>query len=190
MNRWASVVSGAVLLALVGLLVWKSGGSSKSATPPASSVESRSERPSDAGVLPLAETLAALKFDVDGGFGHIAQPTEPSGDDLGAGLPKGSPKTVRFGVILIQYRGAEAAPPGARSKPEALALARTLAEAANTDFKGAVHRGDTGSMEDAGRIQRGVLEPAVEYALFMLARGSVSEPIDTPRGFWIVRRIE
>jgi parvulin-like peptidyl-prolyl isomerase len=97
---------------------------------------------------------------------------------------------VRFGVILVQYRGAELAPPHARSKQEALMLARTLAEAANTDFKTQVHRGDPGSMEDAGRIPRGVLEPSVEYALFMLARGGVSEPIDTPRGFWIVRRIE
>jgi parvulin-like peptidyl-prolyl isomerase len=97
---------------------------------------------------------------------------------------------VRFGVILVQYRGAEFAPSGARSKQEALVFARTLATEANTDFKTQVHRGDPGSMEDAGRIPRGVLEPAVEYALFMLPRGSVSEPIDTPRGFWIVRRIE
>jgi len=97
---------------------------------------------------------------------------------------------VRFGVILVQYRGAELAAAGTRSKSEALVLARTLAEAASTDFKAQVHRGDSGSMEDAGRIQRGVLEPAVEYALFMLPRGGVSEPIDTPRGFWIVRRID
>jgi parvulin-like peptidyl-prolyl isomerase len=139
---------------------------------------------------PLSDPLSLLKFDVDGGFGNLGQPADPTGGDLAVGLPSSSPKTVRFGVILIQYRGAELAPPGTRSKPEALALARSIAEAAGTDFKAQVHRGDPGSMEDAGRIQRGVLEPAVEYALFMLPRGSVSEPIDTPRGFWIVRRIE
>jgi parvulin-like peptidyl-prolyl isomerase len=45
-------------------------------------------------------------------------------------------------------------------------------------------------MDDAGTIPRGVLEPTVEYALFTLKPGDVSDPIDTPRGFWIVRRIE
>jgi parvulin-like peptidyl-prolyl isomerase len=130
-----------------------------------------------------------LKFSGDGGLATTAPRGETKDDDF-AGLPSGSPKTVRFGVILVQYRGAEFAPPTARPKQEAIALARTLAEAANTDFKAQVGLGDPGSMEDAGRIPRGVLEPAVEYALFMLPRGSVSEPIDTPRGFWIVRRIE
>ena len=97
---------------------------------------------------------------------------------------------VRFGVILVHYRGAQAAPPTARSKDEALALARTLAEAARTDFKAQVSKGDPGSMDDAGRIPRGVLEPATEYALFTLSPGSVSDPLDTPRGFWIVKRID
>jgi parvulin-like peptidyl-prolyl isomerase len=45
-------------------------------------------------------------------------------------------------------------------------------------------------MEDAGRIPRGVLEPAAEYALFTLSPGAVSDPVETPRGFWIVKRIE
>ena len=192
MNRWATVVVGAVLVGLVGALVWKTSGPPKSATAPATSAESRSERSSsDAGtVSPLSDSLAALKFDVDGGFGILGQAAETKADDLTDPLPKGSPKAVRFGVILVQYRGAEQAPPGTRSKQDALALARTLAEGANTDFKAQVQRGDPGSMDDAGRIQRGVLEPAVEYVLFMLPRGGVSEPIDTPRGYWIVRRIE
>ena len=108
-----------------------------------------------------------------------------------AGLPSGSPKTVRFGVILVQYRGAELAPPPARPKQEASRLARTVGRSGEPRIsKRKFIEGDPGSMEDAGRIPRGVLEPAVEYALFMLARGGVSEPIDTPRGFWIVRRIE
>jgi hypothetical protein len=193
MNRWATVVVGAVLVALIGALVWKSGGGqSKPAVAAAASAEHQERAtPSslDAGAGP--EPFLNLRLDADGGFARAGEPFEAKDEqDPGGGLPKGSPQTVRFGVILVQYRGAELAPPSARSKPEAIALARTLAEAANTDFKAQVHRGDPGSMEDAGRIQRGVLEPAVEYALFMLPRGSVSEPIDTPRGFWIVRRIE
>jgi len=35
-----------------------------------------------------------------------------------------------------------------------------------------------------------VLEPAVEYAIFTLPVGSVSDPLETPRGYWIVKRTE
>jgi parvulin-like peptidyl-prolyl isomerase len=90
----------------------------------------------------------------------------------------------------VQYRGAEVATPATRSRQEALVLARSIAQAAKTDFKSEVEKGDPGSMNDAGSIPRGVLEAPVEYALFTLKPGEVSDPIDTPRGFWIVRRIE
>lgn len=192
MNRWASVVVGGVLVAMIGALVWKSGrGPSRPAVAASASAEHEGRTGPDtvdAGAVP--EPLLTLRFDADGGLAGSGGNLEAKTDDLALGLPSGSPKTVRFGVILVQYRGAELAPPSARPKHEALALARTLAEAANADFKTQVHRGDPGSMEDAGRIPRGVLEPSVEYALFRLPRGNVSEPIDTPRGFWIVRRIE
>jgi PPIC-type PPIASE domain len=191
MNRWATVLVGAALVALIGALVWKSGrGPSDAAVAAASSAdrEARTTPGPDSGAA--SEPLLMLKFSADGGLATAGESVEAKDDDSAIGLPTGSPKTVRFGVILVQYRGAELAPPNARPKQEAITLARTLAEAANTDFKGQVRLGDPGSMEDAGRIPRGVLEPAVEYALFMLPRGSVSEPIDTPRGFWIVRRID
>lgn len=191
MNRWATVVVGAALVALIGALVWKSGrGSSSGAVATAASAEREGRTgpaPVDAGTA--FDPLSTLILNADGGLALKAEPAEPKNDDT-LGLPSGSPKTVRFGVILVQYRGAELAPPNARPKQEAIMLARSLAEAATSDFKAQVQRGDPGSMEDAGRIPRGVLEPAVEYALFMLPRGNVSEPIDTPRGFWIVRRIE
>ncbi|WP_437943826.1 peptidyl-prolyl cis-trans isomerase [Sorangium sp. So ce281] len=105
-------------------------------------------------------------------------------------LPAEAPKKVRFGVVLIQYRGAQGAAPTARSKDAALALARELAEVAKTDFKAAIEKGDKGSTDDLGYIPRGVLEPAPEYELFSLSKGGVSGPVDTPRGFWIARRIE
>ncbi|WP_437297690.1 peptidyl-prolyl cis-trans isomerase [Sorangium sp. So ce426] len=105
-------------------------------------------------------------------------------------LPAEAPKKVRFGVVLVQYRGAQGAAPTARSKDAALALARELAEVAKTDFKAAIEKGDKGSTDDLGYIPRGVLEPAPEYELFSLSKGGVSGPVDTPRGFWIARRIE
>ena len=63
--------------------------------------------------------------------------------------------------------------------------------ATSDDFSAAVAKGDHGSTTDAGRIPRGVIEPPIEYVLFMLEKGKVHpEPIDTPRGYWVVRRNE
>jgi hypothetical protein len=101
-----------------------------------------------------------------------------------------APTQVRFGVVLVTYAGAEGAPPKARTKDAALALAAKLAEDAKGDFHSAVARGDDGSADDVGVVTRGVLEPASEAALFGLTAGSVSGVLDTPRGLWIVKRIE
>ena len=101
-----------------------------------------------------------------------------------------APKSVVFGVILVQYKGAQGALPTTRPREVALELAKQLATEAAQDFKAAVAKDDKGSMENAGRIPRGVLEPAPEYVLFSLPKGGVSDPVDTPRGFWIVQRIE
>jgi hypothetical protein len=119
----------------------------------------------------------------DGGF-HLADgtPVPPLG-------PK-APRQVRFGVVLVTYAGAEGAPPKGRTKDAALALATKLAEDAKSDFHAAVVRGDDGSADDVGVVARGVLEPASEATLFGLAAGSTSGVVDTPRGFWIVKRIE
>ncbi len=105
-------------------------------------------------------------------------------------LPLNAPRTVRFGIVLVQYRGAQFAPEQAPYKPDALQRARQLLEIARKDFKAAVKQGDPGSVEDAGRLGRGILEPAPEVELFSLAPGAVGGPVDTPRGYWIVRRIE
>ncbi|WP_437781565.1 peptidylprolyl isomerase [Sorangium sp. So ce1097] len=137
----------------------------------------------DAGVEAVQEVVPELAVRSDAGVTLLSGEAVP-------GLPAEAPKKVRFGVVLVQYRGAQGAPPNARSKEAALALARELAEVAKTDFKGAVGKGDKGSTDDLGYIPRGVLEPAPEYELFSLPKGGVSGPVDTPRGFWITRRIE
>jgi len=105
-------------------------------------------------------------------------------------LPAGSPKHVRVGIVLMTFAGAQGAPPTARSKKEAEELATKLASDAKSDFHGAVVRGDSGSSDDIGRVPRGVLEPATEYTVFTMPVGSISDPIETPRGFWIAKRTE
>ena len=108
---------------------------------------------------------------------------------LGAGAPRG----VRFGVILVSYDGVETLNgehAAKRTKTEARSLADKLDEDAKSDFHGAVQRGDNGSSDDVGRVPRGVLEANTEYALFSLPVGGVSAVVDTPRGFWIAKRLE
>jgi hypothetical protein len=136
----------------------------------------------------------------------IPSETPPAGDpdDVGGGeisdagtvLPDGgpvpeltnAPKQLHFDVVLVTYAGAQGAPRAARSKVEAEKLAAELAELAKSDFSAAVKKGDSGSTEDAGKMYRGILEPAPDYVLFGLEPGQVGGPVDTPRGFWIVRR--
>ena len=106
-------------------------------------------------------------------------------------LPSDAPSSVRFGAILFAYRGAEFAGTDAPSKAEALEKAQAAIPQAEKDFGEAVKLGDPGSTADAGRLPKGVLEPSVEYVLFTMDRGEVhDQPVDTPRGYWVVRRNE
>ena len=106
-------------------------------------------------------------------------------------LPDSAPQEVSFGVVQFAYQGAQFAGSDARPKEQAKQKANETLELAKHDFVAAVAKGDRGSTSDAGRIPRGVLEPPIEYVLFMLEKGAISSTaIDTPRGFWILRRNE
>jgi hypothetical protein len=106
-------------------------------------------------------------------------------------LPNSAPAEVSFGVVQFGYQGAQFAAPDSRSKEQARQKAEAVLELAQHDFAAAVSKGDRGSTADAGRIPRGVLEPPIEYVLFMLDKGKVDPVIvDTPRGYWILRRNE
>ncbi|MCK6587617.1 MAG: peptidyl-prolyl cis-trans isomerase [Polyangiaceae bacterium] len=197
MQRWTAIVFVALFLASIAIVIVKAGGSHS--TPSASDAGTDAGETSDAGT---EDASAQADLDADtpqNGDPPLEGPVTDAGTGIGRKLLSGeeppplgpdAPKSVVFGVILIQYKGAQGALPTARPKEEALALAKTLAAEAAQDFKAALQKGDKGSMENAGRIPRGVLEPAPEYVLFSLEKGGVSEPVDTPRGFWIVHRVE
>lgn len=151
----------------------------------------------DAAIAALDFDASAFAFDLDGGEPPPAREFRDSGVGFVMTdgtpvppLPPTAPRAVRFGVVLVSYAGAEDAPRGARPKHDALELAQKLAAQAKTDFHAAVRRGDEGSADDVGAMRRGVLEPAPEYVLFSLPQGGVSDPIDTPRGYWIIKRID
>ncbi len=106
-------------------------------------------------------------------------------------LPASAPARIGFGAVVFAYRGAQGAAADALSKEDAKKKATETIELAQKDFAAAVAKGDHGSTTDAGRLPRGVIEPPIEYVLFMLEKGKVHpEPIDTPRGYWVVRRNE
>ena len=144
----------------------------------------------DAGPLLLSDLVPAESDRrVDSGAGVAL----PDGTPVPP-LPFTAPREVRFGVVLVSYAGAQPSAGGGkpvgRSRADAKALAAKLLAAAEQDFHAAVQQGDPGSADDVGRVKRGVLEPAPEYVLFMMGVQSVGGPVDTPRGYWIVKRLE
>jgi hypothetical protein len=105
-------------------------------------------------------------------------------------LPASAPHRVRIGVILVRYRGAQLTPENAKNKPDAHSHAEWVRELAARNFEAAVALGDVGSSPDIGYVSQGVLEPATEYLVFSLGVHDLSPVLDTPRGFWIVRRLD
>ena len=177
MQRWASAIFGIFVLGALLVVVLH--------TPPAG----------------IPDAVPAPVVSVSAQPARSVTPPSPSAPDPNNGpapgeadggvppLPDDAPRNVDIGVIQLAYRGAERAPQDAPSREVALENAKALIPAAQKDFDAAVKRGDGASAKDLGRIPRGVLEPEVEYEVFTLQPGEVtSEPLDTPRGYWIVRR--
>jgi hypothetical protein len=178
MQRWTILVLAGVLVIAVAYIGLRSAPPAPAAAPGAAALSPTPEL----GPAPLDEgpkDAGAARDDVP------PDTTRPEGIPL----PESAPKQVSFGVILFTYAGAEFAPKTARARTEALELARQTLPLAREDFAEAAKRGDPGSTRDAGRIPQGILEAHVEYALFTLEKNAVhGEPLDTPRGYWIVRR--
>lgn len=185
MELSSRVALGALLFAAVGAVVLGTRQGSGGGTPPAPSASASAS----AAAAPPGDAGADAEEAGDDPEGAVDLTADLSAD--GGKLPAGAPKSVRFGVILVTYEGAQLAPRSARSKAAARALATELATEAQASFTKAVEKGDRGSLADAGRIPRGILEPHIELVLFTLKKGEVAaEPVDTPRGFWVVRRLE
>ena len=201
MQRWVTTVVG---LAVVALAVWIVVGGLRPAAlasrdsgsrvvdggggDPDAGASASAAASTDAGTLRGAD-LVAPEVRLDGGAGS----TMPDGTPVPS-LPFGVPRQVRFGVVLVSYAGAQPSAggsrPAARSRGDARILADKLLATAQQDFHAAVQQGDAGSSDDVGRVKPGILEPAPEYVLFTLGVDVVGGPIDTPRGYWIVKRLE
>lgn len=188
MPRWALPLLGALVAVGLGFALYRATGSNRvpehapsgsATTPPKAAQSSALEiEPLDLGEAPSATPAHPFS----------GYDTLPDGRKISE-LPADAPQSIAFGVVLVTYRGAERAPATARTKPEALEMAKRLSADAKANFDEAVKKGDPGSNGDAGSVPRGVLEPVLEYVLFTMKKGEVySDPIDTPRGYWIVKR--
>ena len=205
MQKWTAFMFAVVAIAAVAVMLDQRPGRHRAH--PAASTSASAQAPQDAGPPSDAgPTDAGARPDggepANAGTDEPPSPIEsPFGMGSAAGatlldgttppaLPADAPKVVRFGVILVQYKGAQGALGVTRTREEALEKAKKIAADAKTDFKAAVGQGDKGSEADMGRMPRGMIEPAPEFVLFSLPKDGVSDPVDTPRGFWIVHRIE
>ncbi len=191
----------AVFLGVVGLLIGylsvrERDPSTRLTAAPAASASASASALASASAAPESSATAAPDASAapDEDAGAPDPMADSSAEPVGsAELPSltDAPKSVHFGVVLVKYAGAQLAPEGTRSKEEAAKLAEELAAEAQTDFEAAVAKGDKGSTADAGRMYRGLLnEQDADYALFSLDKGGVSKPVDTPRGFWILKRLD
>jgi hypothetical protein len=191
-ERWGSI---AVVVVVVVVVAWMTmeaagpphGGARKAAHADAGAASSTEvAAPASTTGTALIDAGVRAEADLDASLSLA-----PLGlEDAGFFLPSGAPKQVKIGVVLVTFSGAEGAPPGARSKPEALELAERLARDAQSDFHHAVSGGDPGSSDDIGRIPRGVLDPRTEVSVFALGSGSISDVLETPKGYWIVKRLD
>jgi len=202
MQRRVTIALG---LAVVGLALWIVARSFRAPVPIGHDPATSEGGADDGGSLfaysegGQAQSDDGAPWQPSGGFANEPRAdgglvaTLPDGTPVPA-LPSTAPRQVRFGVILVTYTGAQpsagGARPVARSKDDARILAERLAAAARQDFHGAVQQGDTGSADDLGQVKAGILEPSPEYLLFTLPAGGIAGPVDTPRGYWIVKRLE
>jgi parvulin-like peptidyl-prolyl isomerase len=109
-----------------------------------------------------------------------------------------APDTIIAQHILVAYKTAKRAPKGVtRSKADAKArAAEALAKIkAGTSFEDAVkeYSDDAGSADrlgSVGKFHRTDMDPAFSDAAFALRPGQVSEVVETPFGFHVIKRTQ
>jgi hypothetical protein len=112
--------------------------------------------------------------------------------------PAPPPDAIIAQHVLVAYKGAKRAPKGVtRSKADAKArAAEAVAKIrAGTPFEDVVkeYSDDTGSVDrmgSLGKFRRGDMDPAFAAAAFALAVGQVSDPVETPFGFHVIKRTQ
>jgi NIMA-interacting peptidyl-prolyl cis-trans isomerase 1 len=108
------------------------------------------------------------------------------------------PETIIAQHVLVTYRGAKRAPKSVtRTKIEAKARAQEVVSKvrAGTAFEDVVktYSDDQGSVDrmgSLGKFHKGDMDPAFSTAAFALKLGEVSDVVETPFGFHIIKRTQ
>ena len=151
--------------------------------------------------------LEACVFTTHEGVGEPPQaaPRPPPPGPKGASPPRRTPQSeesapapLRLSHLVVQYQGARGAPPeitrdrkAARERAhEALERARKGEDfgqlvAEYSDEAGAAQR-----KGDLGLVQKNAVVPEFADAAFELGPGEISEVVETPFGFHVIRRAE
>jgi peptidyl-prolyl cis-trans isomerase NIMA-interacting 1 len=127
-----------------------------------------------------------------------ATPTASSAPSATAAADSPPPDAIIAQHVLVAYRGAKRAPKGvARSKTEAKARAQeALAKIrAGSPFEDVVkqYSDDAGSadrMGSVGKFRRADMDPAFSSAAFALKPSEVSDVVETPFGFHVIKRTQ
>jgi hypothetical protein len=178
-QKSSTLAVGALLVAAVAVVVWRAAGQNHHEN---SEISARK--------VPVPQGSMANNVLPTPSLPSIQPPSLFEPPAWSTALPTTAPKHPRFGIVLIRYLGSQMAPSSALDKVSAFQKAVEIEKIAQKDFAKAVKLGDRGSSVDLGTWDRQVLEPQLEYQLFTLKVGQVKGPLDTPRGYWIVKRVK
>jgi hypothetical protein len=131
----------------------------------------------------------------------VVPPPAPSSAPSAAAVPSAAtaaPDTIIAQHILVIYKGAKRAPKTiTRSKPDAKARAgEALAKIrGGATFEDVVkdYSDDAGSVDrmgSLGKFHRDDMDPAFSAAAFALQPGQVSDVVETPFGFHVIKRTQ
>ncbi len=152
-------------------------------------------------VLPFLLTLSA---------GCNRAPDEPAGRTATTALPAspaspsspasahGAPATVGASHVLVMHRGSERVPPNVtRTREEArtriedvLRRARASQDFAALAREFSDEPGASSSGGSLGMFGHGAMVPAFDQAAFALSVGQISEIVETPFGFHVIKRTQ
>jgi len=148
-----------------------------------------------------APTAAPASSANSGGSAALVPPPAPSAAPSVTAVPSSAaaaPDTIIAQHILVIYKGAKRAPKTiTRSKPDAKArAAEALAKIrGGATFEDIVkdYSDDAGSVDrmgSLGKFHRDDMDPAFSAAAFALQPGQVSDVVETPFGFHVIKRTQ
>jgi peptidyl-prolyl cis-trans isomerase NIMA-interacting 1 len=151
----------------------------------------------DQASAPLATASSAAAQD-SSAPAPLAPPPAPVEAVAASASAAAVPDAIIAQHILVAYKNAKRAPKGVtRSKGDAKArAAEALAKLqSGTSFEDAVtqYSDDAGSadrMGSVGKFRRDAMDPAFSAAAFALRVGQVSDIVETPFGFHIIKRTQ